>query len=86
MCRAIAALFAIAGTALFAQPVEFEVASVRPHAAGVPASYPPIGGVGTGDPERIAYNGFTLKALIGDAGTTGAEAGTRENSNRFYRH
>jgi uncharacterized protein (TIGR03435 family) len=64
MCRAIAALFAIAGTALFAQPVEFEVASVRPHAAGVPASYPPTGGVGTDDPERIAYNGFSLRALL----------------------
>ena len=67
MCRVIAALFAIAGTALFGQPVEFEVASVRAHAVGVPGSYPPKGGVGTDDPERIVYNGPTLKALLGDA-------------------
>jgi hypothetical protein len=52
MSRAIAALFAIVSTALFGQLAEFEVASVRPHAAGVPGTYPPTGGVGTSDPER----------------------------------
>jgi|HubBroStandDraft_1064217.scaffolds.fasta_scaffold170609_1 uncharacterized protein (TIGR03435 family) len=64
MSRAIAALFAIVSTALFGQLAEFEAASVRPHAAGVPGTYPPTGGVGTNDPERIVYNGFTLGALL----------------------
>ena len=60
-------VFAIVSTALFGQLAEFEVASVRLHAIGVPGSYPPTGGVGTDDPERIVYNGFTLGALLLDA-------------------
>jgi uncharacterized protein (TIGR03435 family) len=67
MSRATAALFVMVSTALFGQPAEFEIASVRPHAIGVPGSYPPTGGVGTNDPERIVYNGFTLGALLLDA-------------------
>jgi uncharacterized protein (TIGR03435 family) len=60
-------LFVIVSTALFGQLAEFEVASVRLHAFGVPGSYPPTGGIGTDDPERIVYNGFTLGALLLDA-------------------
>jgi Protein of unknown function (DUF3738) len=67
MSRAVATLCAIVSTALFGQLAEFEVASVRLHAIGVPGSYPPTGGVGTDDPERIVYNGFTLGALLLDA-------------------
>jgi hypothetical protein len=60
-------LFVIVSTALFGQLAEFEVASVRLHAFGVPGSYPPTGGVGTDDPQRIVYNGFTLADLLLDA-------------------
>jgi hypothetical protein len=60
-------LFVIVSTALFGQLAEFEVASVRLHAFGVPGSYPPTGGVGTDDPQRIVYNGFTLGDLLLDA-------------------
>jgi hypothetical protein len=57
-------VFAIVSTALFGQLAAFEAASVRPHAAGVPGTYPPTGSVGTNDPERIVYNGFTLGVLL----------------------
>lgn len=67
MSRATAALFVFGSTALFGQLADFEVASVRLHAIGLPGSYPPTGGVGTADPERIVYNGFTLGALLLDA-------------------
>lgn len=63
----MAALVTIASAAVFGQSAEFELASVRPHAAGVPGAIGARGGVGTDDPERIAYNGFTLGALIDDA-------------------
>lgn len=63
----MAALFTIASVAAFGQSDEFEVASVRPHAVGVRGALGARGGVGTDDPERVAYNGFTLKALLGDA-------------------
>ena len=63
----IAALLVITCTGALGQTSEFEVASVRPHAVAIPGSTRARGGVGTDDPERITYNGFTLKALLGDA-------------------